>query len=79
MLSNDINKKLMLRFKRSKDFDKLIIRLEKEGYSIKETKIDDNKYNIKVFENNNILCSVVYEYSNNPLSEYKQTIFYIVY
>lgn len=78
MLSNDINKKLMLRFKRSKDFDKLIIRLEKEGYSIKKTNIND-KYTIQVSDTKGILCSIVFEYSNNPLSEYKQNIFYIVY
>lgn len=75
---NDTARKMMLRFKRSKDFDKLIIRLEKEGYFVKKTNIND-KYTIQVLGTKGILCNVVFEYSNNPLSEYKQNIFYIVY
>ena len=37
MLSNDIGKRLMIRFKKSKDFNKTILKLKQEGYSIIQT------------------------------------------
>ena len=39
MLSNDISKRLMIRFKKSKDFNKTILKLQSEGYIIEKTTI----------------------------------------
>lgn len=79
-LSNDTSNKLRLRFKRSKDFNKLIKRLEKEGYYIKQY-IVENKKCITVSKNKDTiwLLSVMYEENTDKMSEYKQNIYAIYY
>lgn len=89
MLSNDISKKLMIRFKKSKDFNKTILKLQQEGYKtfqcgyIAEDKEDYNQIKeykqIIVGKNNNVLCKVIYEENEDTTSEYKQNILKIYY
>lgn len=79
-LSNDISKRLMLRFKRSKDFNKLIKRLEKEGYYIKQFSVDNKKcITISKDKDTIWLVSVMYEDNADTMSEYKQSILAIYY
>lgn len=77
---NDISKKLMIRFKKSKDFYKTIEKLKKEGYFIKQSVIN-NKKSITVSQDQNTiwLVAVIYEENNNINSEYKQLIHRIYY
>lgn len=79
-LSNDISKRLMLRFKRSKDFNKLIKKLEKEGYYIKQSTIN-NKKCIKISKDKDTIwyVNVIYEENTDKMSEYKQNIYVIYY
>jgi hypothetical protein len=83
MLSNDIGKRLMIRFKKSKDFNKTILKLQQEGYKTFQCGYiaeDKKNYNqIIVGKNNNVLCKVIYEENEDTTSEYKQSILRIVY
>ena len=86
MLSNDESKRLMLRFKKSKDFNKLCKKLEKEGYKvfksdtpIIENEKNTNRYMILVGKGPNCLIGLEYEKNTNKESEYKENIFYISY
>lgn len=89
MLNNDTNKKMMLRFKNSKNFDKLVEKLKEEGYFIKKRKCRNSKLKeIRVFNNercmkdNLYVAKVVYEEYEDIMgvkSEYKQNINYIMY
>lgn len=90
MISNDISNKLRLRFKRSKDFNKLIEKLKKEGYKIEKTLIKNKRY-VKVSKNDKQLLYMVYEdiedfkgkkgyeYLEDTKNEYKQNIIAIYY
>lgn len=80
MLSNDISKKIMIRFKKSKDFNKTIDKLKKEGYFIKQT-IINNKKAIKVSKDEKPIClvAVLYEDNEEENAEYKQRILAIYY
>lgn len=80
MKMNDISKKLMIRFKKSKDFNKTIEKLKKEGYFIKQS-IIDNKKSITVSQDKNTiwLVAILYEENINNNSEYKQLIHAIYY
>lgn len=86
MLSNDISKKIMIRFKKSKDFEKTAEKLRKEGYKV--LKNYDSLCNngkaqqvsiLRVFKDNNQLVSVYYEDNHDIDSEYKQNIHLIIY
>jgi hypothetical protein len=83
MLSNDIGKRLMIRFKKSKDFNKTILKLQQEGYKTFQCGYiaeDKKNYNqIIVGKNNNVLCKVIYEENEDTTSEYKQSILEILY
>lgn len=83
MLSNDISKRLMIRFKKSKDFNKTILKLQQEGYKTFQCGYiaeDKKEYKqIIVGKNNNILCKVIYEDSQNIEDEYKQHYLAIYY
>lgn len=87
---NDISKRLMIRFKKSKDFYKTIEKLKKEGYivyhSSKEDKgaiINGKQTNEKLImvgkDTKTCLLSIYYEENNIIDSEYKQLIHYIEY
>ena len=88
MLSNDIGERLMIRFKKSKDFNKTILKLQQEGYSIIQTHIKRKRY-IKVLKDNKELLYMVYEdledfrdmkeYDWWKEDEYKQNIIAIYY
>ena len=88
MLSNDIGKRLMIRFKKSKDFNKTILKLQQEGYLIIQTHIKRKRY-IKVLKDNKELLYMVYEdlddfkdmkeYDWWKEDEYKQNIIAIYY
>ena len=60
MLSNDISKRLMIRFKKSKDFNKTILKLQSEGYIIEKTTIKRKHY-IKVLKDKKELLYMIYE------------------
>lgn len=89
MLSNDISKRLMIRFKKSKDFNKTIEKLKEEHYIIRTYKSDINGYNVievdttedKHIRNKNMgyLVRVVYEDNTDIESPYKQNIWGIYY
>lgn len=90
MLSNDLSKRLMIRFKKSKDFYKTIENLKKEGFivysSSKEDKgaiINGEQTNEKMIlvgkDYKNCLITILYEENNNIYSEYKQLIHRIYY
>lgn len=90
MLSNDIAKKLMIRFKKSKDFYKTIEKLKQEGFivyhSTKEDKgiiVDGKQTNEKMIMvgqgTKKCLITIYYEDNNNINSEYKQLIHKIYY
>ena len=87
MLSNDLSKKLMIRFKKSKDFYKTIEKLEKEGFKVyystdngiiingKQTK----EKIIMVGAKENCLITILYEENEDINSKYKQLIHSIYY
>ena len=77
---NDISKRLMIRFKKSKDFNKTIEKLKKEGYFIKQSVIN-NKKSITVSQGQNTiwLVAILYEENTDNNSEYKQLIYAIYY
>ena len=89
MLSNDISKRLMIRFKKSKDFNKTIEKLKEEHYIIRTYKSDINGYNVievDTIEDNHIrnknmgyLVKVIYEDNTDIESPYKQNIWGIYY
>lgn len=80
MKMNDISKKLMIRFKKSKDFNKTIEKLKKEGYFIKQSVINNKKSIIVSQDQNTIwLVAVLYEENIDNNSEYKQLIYAIYY
>jgi len=90
MLSNDLSKKLMIRFKKSKDFYKTIEKLKKEGYIVYHSSKDSlgsivngiqtNEKLIMVGQDTqHCLLSVFYEENEDVNSEYKQLIHYITY
>lgn len=86
MLSNDESKRLKIRFKRSKDFNKLCNKLEKEGYKvfksdtpIYENGVNTNEWLIMVGKGLNCLVSVHYFKNENQDAEYKEIINYITY
>lgn len=90
MLSNDIAKKLMIRFKKSKDFYKTIEKLKKEGFvvyhSSKEDKgaiINGKQTREKLImvgqDKEHCLITIYYEENNSIGSEYKQLIHSIYY
>ena len=87
---DDISKRLMIRFKKSKDFYKTIEKLKKEGFivyhSSKEDKgavINGTQTNEKLImvgkDTKNCLISIYYEDNNDIYSEYKQLIHSIYY
>jgi len=87
---NDISKKLMIRFKKSKDFYKTIEKLKKEGFIVyhsnKEDKgaiVNGKQTNEKLImvgkDKQNCLISIYYEENENINSEYKQLIHSIYY
>lgn len=79
-LSNDTSNKLRLRFKRSKDFNKLTKKLEKEGYYIKQYVVENKKCITVSKDKDTIwLISVMYEDNTDKMSEYKQSIYAIYY
>ena len=88
MLSNDESKRLKIRFKKSKDFDKTAKKLRKEGYEV--LKNFESRYNsiterftqvnvLRVRKNNNTLVTVYYLDNENIYSDYKQVILEIIY
>ena len=88
MLSNDLSKKLMLRFKKSKDFNKTIDKLKQEGYT---TRLRKKKYKrcLRVSLAGCLVFLIEYEdiedfkdseeYELWKDSEYKQRIIYMFY
>lgn len=88
MLSNDISKRLMIRFKKSKDFNKTILKLQQEGYLIIQNYVKRRRY-LKVLKDNKELLYMVYEdlddfkdmkeYDWWKEEEYKQNIIAIYY
>lgn len=86
----DLGKKLRTRFKKSKDFDKTIQKLQKEGFEIELTKIKDKRY-IKILQNkkevfhmvyqdiNDFIGKSGYEYLEQNNNDYKQCIIAIYY
>lgn len=57
---DDISKRLMIRFKKSKDFDKTIEKLKKEGYNIELSCIKNKRY-LKITQDKHGLLYMVYE------------------
>ena len=80
MLKNDLSKKLMIRFKKSKDFNKTIEKLQKEGFYVKQT-IIGNKKSITISQDAKTiwLVAVLYEENEDADAEYKQRIYAIYY
>lgn len=80
MLKNDTSKKLMIRFKKSKDFNKTIEKLRKEGYFV-EKRHFDNKKSIIVSKDKDTIwyIAVLYEENEDADAEYKQNIYAIYY
>lgn len=87
---DDISKKLMIRFKKSKDFYKTIEKLKKEGFIVyhsnKEDKgavVNGKQTNEKLImvgqDTKKCLISIYYEENENINSEYKQLIHSIYY
>lgn len=87
---NDISKKLMIRFKKSKDFYKTIEKLKKEGFIVYHSSKEDNgaivngkQTNEKLImvgqDTKNCLISIFYEENADNNSEYKQLIHSIYY
>lgn len=87
---NDISKKLMVRFKKSKDFYKTIEKLKKEGFIVyhsnKEDKgaiVNGKQTNEKLImigqDTKTCLISIYYEENEDTTSDYKQLIHYILY
>lgn len=81
----DINKKMMLRFRNSKDFDKLIKKLDKQGYDVLKGENFEpfgnqpkDKIIIVIGKNGQIVC-VHYEDNNDKDAIFKQSIHYIEY
>lgn len=74
MLSNDLSKRLMIRFKKSKDLYKLVNKLDKEGYDTFICIVNEKQKGIVVRQNNKELIRVFYEENDNKESEYKQYI-----
>ena len=83
MLSNDTSKKLMIRFKKSKDFYKTIEKLKQEGYIVYHSEKEDNgavingvqtkqKLIMVGKDTKNCLISIWYEESEDINDEYKQ-------
>ena len=88
MLSNDISKKLMIRFKKSKDFYKTIEKLKQEGYIVLKnydsywSKLENKIKQVNVLrvkKDNNTLIAIYYEENEDTTSEYKQSILKILY
>jgi len=90
MLSNDISKRLMIRFKKSKDFYKTIEKLKQEGYVVYHSSKEDigavingvqtrQKLIMVGQDTQNCLISVYYEENEDITSEYKQSILKIYY
>ena len=73
MLSNDLGKRLVIRFKKSKDFNKTINKLKQEGFEIKQEKIKKQRY-LKVLKDNKQVLYMVYEdledFKDNELYDY---------
>lgn len=80
MLKNDTSKKLMIRFKKSKDFNKTIEKLRKEGYFVKQSIINDKK-SITISKDKDTIwyVAVLYEENEDADAEYKQRIYAIYY
>lgn len=88
MLSNDISKRLMIRFKKSKDFYKTIEKLKQEGYVVLKnydsywSKLENKMKQVNVLrvkKDNNTLIAIFYEENEDTTSEYKQSILKILY
>lgn len=80
MLRNDESKRLAIRFKKSKDFNKTIEKLKKEGYFVKQSIINNKKSVIISQDEKTIwLVAVLYEENEDINSEYKQLIHSIYY
>ena len=79
MLSNDLSKRLMIRFKKSKDFYKLVKQLKKEGYDTFICIVNEKQKGIVVRQNNKELIRVFYEENDIVESEYKQNIYSMFY
>lgn len=85
----DIAKKVKIRFRKSKDFNKTIDKMIKEGYTIfkeyneytKLYTITIRKYDKENIRNANMgyLVKIVYEDITDTTSEYKQAIWGIYY
>ena len=88
MLSNDISKRLMIRFKKSKDFYKTIEKLKQENYIVLKnydsywSKLENKMKQVNVLrvkKDNNTLIAIYYEENEDITSEYKQNIIKIYY
>lgn len=60
MLNNDIGKRLMIRFKKSKDFGKTIMKLQLEGFGTIQT-YTSKKRQLKVLKDGKEVLYMVYE------------------
>lgn len=87
MLSNDLSKRLAIRFKKSKDFEKTIEKLKKEGFEIERDYDAKSQHKIlRVYQDKKRLINIVY-YDRKPTyldidfikDNYKEYIFCIVY
>ena len=86
MLKEDIGKSLMVRFKKSKDFDKTTETLQKDGYIVKKRKQRKSNYKeICVYRNERLAkdnlydFKVIYEENVDIESPYKQNIWGMYY
>ena len=59
-MNNDIGKKMMIRFKKSKDFGRTIMKLQLEGYNTIETYAANRRY-LKVLKDGKEILYIVYE------------------
>ena len=87
---NDISKRLMIRFKKSKDFYKTIEKLKKEGFIVYHSSKEDKgaivngkqtKEKLIMVGKDTKNCLIAVHYEENELieSKYKQLIHYIEY
>lgn len=80
----DVAKSIRTRFRNSKDIHNVANRLEKEGYTIIETKYDEltfngnTLYSLDVYKDDNKIVQVIYK-DRHDETEYKQYIIYILY
>ena len=59
-MNNDLGKKMMIRFKKSKDFGRTIMKLQLEGFNTIETYTANRRY-LKVLKDGKEILYIVYE------------------